>query len=97
MKELLFAISAATLLVAAPAAFAAPSEEAAGDYTGWRDATRVVSAATCPTLEGYPDCPLSDNAPRALYDGSLRTTAPVRAAHPTKTHRAGEALKLGTH
>jgi hypothetical protein len=41
MKKLLFAISAATLLVAGPAAFANPSEEALGDYAGWRDATRA--------------------------------------------------------
>ena len=41
MKKLLFAISAATLLVAGPAAFANPSEEAEGDYASWRDATRA--------------------------------------------------------
>ena len=41
MKKLLFAVTAATLLVAGPAAFANPSEEAEGDYAGWRDATRA--------------------------------------------------------
>ena len=38
MKKLLFVMSAATLLVAGPAAFANPSEEAAGDYAGWKAA-----------------------------------------------------------
>ena len=38
MKKLLFAISAATLLAAGPAALANPSEEAAGDYPGWKAA-----------------------------------------------------------
>jgi hypothetical protein len=42
MKKLLFAISAATLLVAGPAAFAGgPQQEAEGDYAGWRAATRA--------------------------------------------------------
>jgi hypothetical protein len=38
MKKVLFAITAATLLVAGPAAFANPSEEAEGDYAGWKAA-----------------------------------------------------------
>jgi hypothetical protein len=39
MKSLLFAISAATLLVAGPAAFAGGLQEAAeGDYAGWKAA-----------------------------------------------------------
>ena len=38
MKKLIFAISAATLLFVGPAAFANPSEEAAGDYPGWKAA-----------------------------------------------------------
>ena len=38
MKKLLFALSAATLLVVGSAAFANPSEEAAGDYAGWKNA-----------------------------------------------------------
>ena len=48
MKKLLFALSAATLLVASTAAFANPSEEALGDYAGWRDATRAG-------LVGFPN------------------------------------------
>ena len=38
MKKLLFAMTAATLLVAGSAAFANPSEEAEGDYAGWKAA-----------------------------------------------------------
>jgi hypothetical protein len=38
MNKLFFAITAATFLVAGPAAFAGPSEEAAGDYAGWKAA-----------------------------------------------------------
>jgi hypothetical protein len=48
MKKLLFAISAATLLVAGPAAFANPSEEAAGDYAGWK-------AARDAGIVGFPE------------------------------------------
>ena len=40
MKKLLFAMTAATLLVAGSAAFANPSEEAEGDYAGWKAARR---------------------------------------------------------
>ena len=48
MKKLLLAISAATLLVAGPAAFANPSEEAAGDYAGWK-------AARDAGIVGFPE------------------------------------------
>jgi hypothetical protein len=48
MKKLLFAISAATLLVAGPAAFANPSEEAEGDYAGWK-------AARDAGIVGFPE------------------------------------------
>jgi hypothetical protein len=48
MKTLLFAISAATLLAACPAAFANPSEEAAGDYAGWK-------AARDAGIVGFPE------------------------------------------
>ena len=48
MKKLLFAISAATLLVAGPAAFANPSEEAAGDYAGGK-------AARDAGIVGFPE------------------------------------------
>ena len=42
MKKVLFAITAATLLVVAPAAFAGGlQEEAEGDYAGWRAATQA--------------------------------------------------------
>ena len=48
MKKLLFAISAATLLFVGPAAFANPSEEAAGDYAGWK-------AARDAGIVGFPE------------------------------------------
>jgi hypothetical protein len=48
IKKLLFAISAATLLVVGPAAFANPSEEAAGDYVGWK-------AARDAGIVGFPE------------------------------------------
>ena len=48
MKKLLFAISAATLLFVGPAAFANPSEEAAGDYPGWK-------AARDAGIVGFPE------------------------------------------
>jgi hypothetical protein len=48
MKKLLFAITAATLLLAGPAAFANPSEEAAGDYAGWK-------AARDAGIVGFPE------------------------------------------
>ena len=48
MKKLLFAISAATLLAAGPAALANPSEEAAGDYPGWK-------AARDAGIVGFPE------------------------------------------
>jgi hypothetical protein len=54
-----------------------------------------VSTILCPTLEGYPDCGSSGDAARALYRAdSLRAiSAPLRAAWPAKTHRAGRGLK----
>jgi hypothetical protein len=48
MKKLIFAISAATLLFVGPAAFANPSEEAAGDYAGWK-------AARDAGIVGFPE------------------------------------------
>jgi hypothetical protein len=48
MKTLLFALTAATLLAAGPAAFANPSEEAAGDYAGWK-------AARDAGIVGFPE------------------------------------------
>jgi hypothetical protein len=48
MKKLLFAISAATLLFVGPAAFGNPSEEAAGDYAGWK-------AARDAGIVGFPE------------------------------------------
>jgi hypothetical protein len=48
MKKLLFVVSAVTLLVAGPAAFANPSEEAEGDYAGWK-------AARDAGIVGFPE------------------------------------------
>ena len=48
MNKLLFALSAATLLVVGSAAFAGPAEEAAQDYPGWR-------AATHDGIVGFPE------------------------------------------
>jgi hypothetical protein len=49
MKTVLFAIIAATLLVAGPAAFAGgPQEEAEGDYAGWK-------AARDAGIVGFPE------------------------------------------
>jgi hypothetical protein len=48
MNKLLFAITAATFLVAGSAAFAGPSEEAAGDYAGWK-------AARDAGIVGFPE------------------------------------------
>jgi hypothetical protein len=48
MKKLLFALSAATLLVVGSAAFAGPAEEAAGDYAGWK-------AARDAGIVGFPE------------------------------------------
>ena len=48
MKKMLFAITAATLLLAGPAAFANPSEEAEGDYAGWK-------AARDAGIVGFPE------------------------------------------
>jgi hypothetical protein len=48
MKKLLFAVSTVTLLVAGPAAFANPSEEAVGDYPGWK-------AARDAGIVGFPE------------------------------------------
>jgi hypothetical protein len=51
----------------------------------------AASATLCPTLEGYPDCPYSDNAPRTLYQSNLEplrtTSASVRAARSHRTAR----------
>ena len=54
MNKLLFVISAATLLVAGPAAFANPSEEAAGDYAGWKAARDAGNV-------GFPEDAYSKN------------------------------------
>ena len=54
MKKLLFALSAATLLVAGPAAFANPSEEAEGDYASWK-------AARDTGVVGFPEDGYSKN------------------------------------
>jgi hypothetical protein len=44
---------------------------------------RSASATLCPTLEGYPDCPWSDNAARAFNQGNLEA---AKAAVPAKSH-----------
>jgi hypothetical protein len=50
----------------------------------------IASNTLCPQLEGYPDCPLSEEVARAFYPGA----APVRAAFPrAKSHRG---LKPGS-
>ena len=54
MKKLLFAISAATLLFVSSAAFAKPSEEAEGDYAGWK-------AARDAGIVGFPEDAYSKN------------------------------------
>ena len=61
----------------------------------WLTSFPAASAIPCSTLEGYPDCPLSDTAPRALYqrtvfDHSLRTI-PASIQHI----RAGKLRPLG--
>ena len=43
----------------------------------------AASATLCPTLEGYPDCPWSDNAARAFNQGNLEA---AKAAVPAKSH-----------
>lgn len=48
MKKPLFVVSAVALLVVGPAAFASPSEEAAGDYVGWK-------AARDAGIVGFPE------------------------------------------
>jgi hypothetical protein len=65
MKSLLIAISAATLLVAGSAAFAGPSEEAAGDYAGWK-------AARDAGIVGFPEDAYSKKGQDVTVPNHLR-------------------------
>jgi hypothetical protein len=55
----------------------------------------AASASPCPTFEGYPDCPLGENASQALSQGNLpllyATSAVARKAAPAKLHRVRHA------